>query len=145
MLGGAFFRGHSVYIHNDTPRSKSQNDFCSFRRVMWLLTQCSKLLSFIYIHTSYTLSYCWFLSRIENTRRVVSLDAASLVEDTCRLPIYTKHCCICRRVADLHGLGQWPQTRSSLMTSSCSGAQWRTGYESWQRWLAKAYVALLAS
>ena len=26
--------------------SKSQNNFCSFRRVIWLLTQCSKLVSF---------------------------------------------------------------------------------------------------
>jgi len=25
---------------------KSQNDFCSFRRVLWLLTQCFKLLNF---------------------------------------------------------------------------------------------------
>ena len=37
------------YIHNDTPCSKSQNGFCSFRRVIWLLTQCFKLLSLLHL------------------------------------------------------------------------------------------------
>ena len=31
---------YKYYIHNNTPWSKSQNDFCSFRRVIWLLTRC---------------------------------------------------------------------------------------------------------
>jgi len=40
----------STIIHNDTLCSKSQNDFCCFRRVIWLLTQCFKLLLYyIYI------------------------------------------------------------------------------------------------
>jgi len=38
---------------NNTPRSKSQNDFCSFRREIWLLTQCFKLLSFFTARRSY--------------------------------------------------------------------------------------------
>ena len=37
---------YKYYIHNDTPLPKSQNDFCSFRRVIWLITQCFKLISF---------------------------------------------------------------------------------------------------
>jgi len=37
---------YKYYIHNDTLRSKLQNDICSFRRVIWLLTQRFKLLSF---------------------------------------------------------------------------------------------------
>jgi len=28
------------YIHNDTPRTKSQTGFCSFRHVIWLLRPC---------------------------------------------------------------------------------------------------------
>jgi len=36
------------YIHNNTPCSKSQNDFCSFRGLIWLLTRCFKLLSFLW-------------------------------------------------------------------------------------------------
>ena len=50
-----------VAIHNDTPCSKSQNDlndFCSFRRVIWLLTQCFKLLSFLHI-----ISWVWVVSQ----------------------------------------------------------------------------------
>jgi len=41
----------AYYIHmpNETPCAKSQNDFCSFRRVIWLLAQCFKLLSFFII------------------------------------------------------------------------------------------------
>ena len=31
-------------IHNDTPCPKSLNDFCSFRRVIWLLILCCELL-----------------------------------------------------------------------------------------------------
>jgi len=38
---------YKYYIHNDTPCSKSQNDFCCSGRVIWLLTQCFKLLSFL--------------------------------------------------------------------------------------------------
>jgi len=37
----------SIIIHNDTICSKLQNDLCSFRREIWLLTQCFKLLSFL--------------------------------------------------------------------------------------------------
>jgi len=43
---------YKYYIHNDTLRSKLQNDICSFRRVIWLLTQRFKLLSFFYIYKS---------------------------------------------------------------------------------------------
>ena len=46
VLYGGYYK---YYIHNDTPLPKSQNDFCSFRRVIWLITQCFKRLSFIYI------------------------------------------------------------------------------------------------
>ena len=38
---------YKYYIHNDTPCSESQNGFCSFRCVIWLLTQCFKLISFL--------------------------------------------------------------------------------------------------
>ena len=37
---------YKYYIYDDTPCCKSQSDFWSFRRVIWLLTQCFKLLSF---------------------------------------------------------------------------------------------------
>jgi len=37
ILEGGYY---NYYIHNDTPCSKSQNFFCGFRRVIWLLTQC---------------------------------------------------------------------------------------------------------
>jgi len=42
---------NSTIIHNDAPCCKSQNDFCSFGRVIWLLTQCFKLISF-YIYNN---------------------------------------------------------------------------------------------
>jgi len=44
-----------AYIHNDAPYCKSQNDFCSFRRVIWLLTLCFKLISF------FTFIFAFFL------------------------------------------------------------------------------------
>ena len=43
VLYGGYYK---YYIHNDTPSSKSQNDFCSFGPMIWLLTQRFKLLSF---------------------------------------------------------------------------------------------------
>jgi len=43
-----YFMVAKYYIHNDTPCSKSRNDFCSFRCVIWLLTQCFQLLSFLW-------------------------------------------------------------------------------------------------
>jgi len=48
------------YILNDTPCSKSQNDFCSFRRVIWLLTQCFKLLSFLHLFPTIAIINYWW-------------------------------------------------------------------------------------
>jgi len=42
--------GEASSPSNDTPRSKSENDFCRFRHVIWLVTQCFKLLSFLCIY-----------------------------------------------------------------------------------------------
>ena len=50
--------------NNDAPCSKSQNDFCSFRRVIWLLTQCFKLISFFYIY----IKYLWFEDSYKSSR-----------------------------------------------------------------------------
>jgi len=49
----AAFTFESVHV-------KSQNDFCCFRRVIWFLRQCFKLLSFlrVYLHFFLICNFC---------------------------------------------------------------------------------------
>jgi len=49
VYGGCYM----CYIHNHTPRTKSQNDFCTFRPVIWLLTPSYILLNFYTDHFHY--------------------------------------------------------------------------------------------
>jgi len=50
-------------IHNDTPDTKSQSDFCCFRRVIWILTPCLETARFLHLShkmlTSDRWAYCF--------------------------------------------------------------------------------------
>ena len=52
-------------MHNDIPCTKSQNDFCCFRRLTWLLTRCFNLLGFL------TFIVVFFILYFSNSMRVV--------------------------------------------------------------------------
>jgi len=114
-------------IHSDTPCSKSQNDFCCFRRVIWLLTRYFKLLSFFTfifaffsnfrIYNRYTTPFFYFHS--------VFIRVAGLQPNTKfnyeLYRLFVKygivHCC-CRDVYSLSMIGVYRNTVLEYFTFS---------------------------
>jgi len=47
ILYGGYYK---YCIHHDTACSKSQNDLCSFRRMIWLLTHCFIVMFFLHLY-----------------------------------------------------------------------------------------------